>query len=228
MANIPQARKAPRFLPQAPAPPSVSTTTSGSAETYSQSSRDTSDYPPRQEPKTYRRSRLSRGHQASSDSELSFHAEQPRNEPKTHRRSRLPGEYQASSDSEASPPASQPRQTRRSRQRSPARTRRRGSSKYRPPYVRDANSGGSDVAAASRSPSRERMGYFSDEVAEGAANEAVRRKVSFGQNQVRTISRDSFGTTTTDGESSVRSRVGRKRDGEAYGQYGYTGERYGN
>lgn len=98
--------------------------------------------------------------------------------------------------------------------------------------MRDANSGGSEgVVVVSRSPSRERAAAaaygFEEDPAEQTANDRIeRRRVSFGPDQVRMISRESV-ATAGDGLPGARSRVGRggrERDRE----YGYTGERYGN
>jgi len=112
---------------------------------------------------------------------------------------RLPGEYQPSSDSDsslraASPHTASPQASRP--QRSPTRVRRE-SRRYRPPYVRDENSGGSEGArASSRSRSRERAVFYSEgeeEPSDLTANDRIdKRRVAFGPNQVRTISRESL------------------------------------
>ena len=184
-------------LPPAPAPPSISTVTSGSADTYSYSSRDTAEYPPAHEPHAYRPSRL-------------------------------PGEYQLSSDSDALLRAGSsrvtPPQTSRP-QRSPVRMRR-GSSRYRPPYVRDANSGGSEGArASSRSRSRERVVFYSEgeeEPGDLTANDRIdKRRVAFGPNQVRTISRGSLAA-----ERRREREMDREREWER--EFGVASMRYGN
>ncbi|OBT42630.1 hypothetical protein VE00_06062 [Pseudogymnoascus sp. WSF 3629] len=181
------------LLPPAPTPPSVSTATSGSVDTYSYSSRDTTEYP-------------------------------PSNEPRVYRPSRLPGEYQPSSDSGSSLRATSPRVAppRTSRQqRSPTRTRR-GSHGYRPPYVRDANSGESEGArASSRSRSRERAVFYSEgeeEPSDLTANDRIdKRRVAFGPNQVRTISRE-----------SLAAEGRREREREREREFGVAGMRYGH
>lgn len=183
-------------LPPAPTPPSISTVTSGSADTYSYSSRDTAEYP-------------------------------PANEPHAYRPSRLPGEYQPSSDSDSSPRAGSSRvnSPHISRpQLSPTRTRR-GSRRYRPPYVRDANSGGSEGArASSRSRSRERVVFYSEgeeEPGDLTANDRIdKRRVAFGPNQVRTISREPLAA------EGRRERMERESARER--EFGVTSMRYGN
>ncbi|OBT90483.1 hypothetical protein VE02_01146 [Pseudogymnoascus sp. 03VT05] len=181
------------LLPPAPTPPSVSTATSGSVDTYSYSSRDTTEYP-------------------------------PSNEPRVYCPSRLPGEYQPSSDSgsslRAALPHAAPPQTSSRQQRSPTRTRR-GSRSYRSPYVRDANSGGSEGArASSRSPSRERAVFYSEgeeEPSDLTANDRIdKRRVAFGPNQVRTISRE-----------SLAAEGRREREREREREFGAAGVRYG-
>ncbi|KFX92929.1 hypothetical protein O988_07073, partial [Pseudogymnoascus sp. VKM F-3808] len=156
------------LLPPAPTPPSVSTATSVSIDTYSYSSRDTAEYPPAYESRVHRPSRLPGEYQPSSDSDSSLRAASPHT---------------------ASPQASRP-------QRSPTRVRRE-SRRYRAPYVRDANSGGSEGArASSRSRSRERAVFYSEgdeEPSDLTANDRIdKRRVAFGPNQVRTISRESL------------------------------------
>ncbi|KFY05735.1 hypothetical protein V492_08328 [Pseudogymnoascus sp. VKM F-4246] len=151
------------LLPPAPTPPSVSTATSGSVDSYSYSSRDTAEYPYTQGPRVYRNSRL-------------------------------PGEYLPSSDSGSSLGAELPEMPRR--QRSPLRTRR-DSHRYRSPYVRDANSGGSEGArVSSRSQSRDRVVFYSEgeeEPSDLTANDRIdKRRVAFGPNEVRMISRESL------------------------------------
>ncbi|KFZ05461.1 hypothetical protein V501_08329 [Pseudogymnoascus sp. VKM F-4519 (FW-2642)] len=181
------------LLQPAPTPPSVSTATSGSVDTYSYSSGDTTEYP-------------------------------PSNEPRVYRPSHLPGEYQPSSDSgsslqAASPPVASPRTT--PQQRSPIRTRR-GSRTYRAPYVRDANSGGSEGArVSSRSRSRERVVFYSEgeeEPSDLTANDRIdKRRVAFGPNQVRTISRE-----------SLAAEGRREREREREREFGVDGMRYGH
>lgn len=181
------------LLPPAPTPPSVSTATSGSVDTYSYSSRDTTEYP-------------------------------PSNEPRVYRPSRLPGEYQPSSDSGSSLRGTSPRvaspETSR-QQRSPTRTRR-GSHRYRSPYVRDANSGESEGArVSSRSRSRERVVFYSEgeeEPSDLTANDRIdKRRVAFGPNQVRTISRE-----------SLAAERRRQREREREREFGVAGMTYGH
>ena len=196
-ANVKPGTNIRPLLPPAPTPPSVSTATSGSVDTNSYTSRDTAEYPPSHEPRVYRPSRLPGEYQPSSDSGSSLRAGSPR---------------------VASPQTSRP-------QRSPTRTRR-GSRRYRSPYVRDANSGGSEGArVSSRSRSRERVVFYSEgeeEPSDLTANDRIdKRRVAFGPNQVRTISRESLAA------AGRRDReMGRERERER--GYGITGVRYGN
>ncbi|KFY34668.1 hypothetical protein V494_06580 [Pseudogymnoascus sp. VKM F-4513 (FW-928)] len=176
------------LLPPAPTPPSVSTATSGSVDTYSYSSRDTVEYPSAQRPRVYRNSRL-------------------------------PGEYLPSSDSGSSLGIALPEMP--TRQRSPLRTRR-DSHRYRPPYVRDANSGGSEGArVSSRSRSRDRVIFYSEgeeEPSDLTANDRIdKRRVAFGPNEVRMISRE-----------SLAAEGRRDRDRERERESGINGVRYGN
>ncbi|KFY23794.1 hypothetical protein V493_05631 [Pseudogymnoascus sp. VKM F-4281 (FW-2241)] len=185
------------LLPPAPTPPSVSTATSGSVDTYSYSSRDTAEYPPAHKPRSYRSSRLPGEYQPSSESGSSMRAASPR---------------------VASPQVSRP-------QRSPTRTRR-GSRRYRSPYVRDANSGGSEGAwASSRSRSRERVVFYSEneeEPSDLTANDRIdKRRVAFGPDEVRMISRESLAA-----ERRRNGRFGREREQER--EFGVSGMRYGN
>ncbi|KAL5347132.1 hypothetical protein ACLOAV_007439 [Pseudogymnoascus australis] len=196
-ANLKSGTDFQSLLPPAPTSPSVSTATSGSVDTYSYSSRDTTEYPPSHEPRVYRPSRL-------------------------------PGEYQPSSESGSSVRAASPRvaSPQRSRpQRSPTRTRR-GPRRYRSPYVRDTNSGGSEGArASSRSRSRERVVFFSEggeEPSDLTANDRIdKRRVAFGPNQVRMISRESLAA-----EGRRNREMEREREQER--ESGIAGRRYEN
>lgn len=208
--------------------PSVSISISGSDATYMSSSRSSRDTP-----EAFQRNHAARSRQV------------------THRQSRLTEAYETGSDSEASvvfSPIEGYRQSRRPEQRSPRRARNKESSRYRKPYVRDTKtSGESDrEIASSRSPSSERQvsrgrrDLYSDEESinpsELTANDYIRKKVSFGPDQIRMMSRDSF-TTMTDDQSSVRSRVGKKKNDShqerrreaeyEYGPYGDLGLKYG-
>ena len=102
------------------------------------------------------------------------------------------------------------------------------SRRYRSPYVRDANSGGSEGArASSRSRSRERVVFYSEgeeEPSDLTANDRIdKRRVAFGPNQVRTISRESLAA-----EGRREREMEREREREREREFGGAGMRYGN